>query len=254
MEGGDQIRKQAPELLKSFNYLSPQYHGLTQKKRYSLNELKALLSNSKARLNNDDPLSSHQYNSYDKLNVREVRNGDKDSSTTEREQDKNNIMAVSTTSMTGLDPPTSSVASNEIEQLSIHDKLNDQNDERGIFTPAGRSLDLNAAVSSHNAQGIDPPTQSMASLERLPDANGSIIKVYPTTSQSSLGQPSMDSHSSDQSDPTNWKVSSSKKNKPLELPRDYPLFDSPYPPPLMDGHLCRYNNDVIMMSFMYMYV
>ena len=34
---------------------------------------------------------------------------------------------------------------------------------------------------------------------------------------------------------------SSKKSKPVyTLPDDYPLFDSPYPPPVLDGHTCRY--------------
>ena len=51
---------------------------------------------------------------------------------------------------------------------------------------------------------------------------------------------------------------SKKKELKFTLPDDYPLFDSPYPPPVLDGHTCRYVhcvycmsilNDVIMTSF-----
>ena len=249
LEDVDQPPKQAPDFMNSLNYLSPhhEYHEL-QRKRYSLNELKTILSNTKARLNNNDSLSS---NDYDKLNVREIRSGEMKTSTTEKIQDKNiNIMAASTNSVQGLDPPTASIANNNMEQLPMHGELNLQNDEREIPT-IGKILDSNsiAAVSSHDMPGVDPPTQTAASLERLP-LHESITredKVYPTNN---LNQP-LGSHFSDQSnlndEPTKqqsskWKVGLSKKkssSKQFELPRDYPLFDTPVPPPLMDGHLCR---------------
>ena len=52
-------------------------------------ELKTILSNTKARVNNDDPLSSNEYNSNNKQNVREVRSGEMETSKTEKIQDKN---------------------------------------------------------------------------------------------------------------------------------------------------------------------
>ena len=256
LEDVDQPPKQAPDLLNSLNYLNPHHeYREMQRKRYSLNELKTMLSNTKSRLNNDDPLSSNEYSSNNKQNVREVRSGEMETSTTEKIQDRNvDIMAASTNGVLGLDPPTASVA-NDMEQLPMHDKLNLQNDEREIPT-IGKILDSNstiAAVSSHDVPGIDPPTQTAASLERLPLVRESITredKVYPTISQNNLNQP-LGSHVSDQSDfndqltkqqSSKWKVGPSKKkssSKQFELPRDYPLFDTPYPPPLMDGHLCR---------------
>ena len=256
LEDVDQPPKQAPDFLNNLNYLSPHHeYREMQRKRYSLNELKTILSNTKTRLNNDDPLSSNEYNSNNKQNVREIRSGEMQTSTTEKIQDKNvDIMAASTNSVLGLDPPTAGIANNDMQQLPTHNKLNLQDDEREIPT-IGKILDSNktiAAVSSHDVSGINPPTQTAASLERLP-LHESVTredKVYPTISQNNLNQP-LGSHVSDQSglkdqltkqQSSKWKVGLSKKkssSKQFELPKDYPLFDTPYPPPLMDGHLCR---------------
>lgn len=255
LEGDAQTYKQAaPNFLKNF---SPHHvDGQSQKRRYSLNELKTMLSNTKETLNNDGSLSSNEHGSYDKLYVREVRNVDKEA--TEKLQDKN--LAVSTNSVQlGLDPPTSSIASYDAHVQRLHVPIHDhnpnvQNNEQEKST-SGKRLDLNNGIvvtSSHDVPGIDPPTQSVASLERLP-VHAPIIQgdkvVYPAASesQSNQGDQPVGSHFSDQSrvnDQTKLlkagvsKKSSSKKQQP-ELPRDYPLFETPYPPPLMDGHLCR---------------
>ena len=234
LEDGDEIHKQAPDSLKNLNYFSP-HHSHTHKRRYSLNELKTILSNTKARLNSDDSLSS---NEYDKLNTREIVNGEQETSTTDKIQDKN--MSVSTNSVPGLDPPTSSTAS---KRFPANNTLNtkDINHEQEMST-TGKMLHFsNVAVSSHDVQGIDPPTHNVASIEQL-----SIIeddKMYPTPAQNSQGQPAESGQSSQTKlSSSDLKVGLLKRkssNKLFELPRDYPLFESPYPPPLVDGHLCR---------------
>ena len=235
LENGDQTQKQVPDFLKNLNYFSP-HHGHTQTRQYSLNELKTILSNSKARLNNDDSLSSNEYNSYDKRNVREIKNGEMETSTTETIPDKNN-MAVSPNSVPGLDPLTSSIAS---KQFPANNTLNTRDIEQEMPT-TGKFLDFSSvAASSHDVQGIDPPTHNVASIERLKED-----KVYPAPAPNGQGQPTY-SHQSSQtklsSPDLKLKVGLPKgktSNKLFELPRDYPLFESPYPPPLVDGHLCR---------------
>ena len=230
LEDGDQTH------MNKLNYLSS-YHSHILKKRYSLEELKTLLSNTKGRLNNGDSLTSNEYDSYDKLNVKD---NEKETSIAEKLQDKN--MAVSTDNIPGLDPPTSSIASNSIAQFPASNKPHTkelQNDEQGTSTTE-KILDLSTVVSSHNVPGIDLLTQHVARIERVPEYED---RVYPTTSSSQV-QPAVGSYlrdptSQNQSLSVKRMQGSSKKKASLELPKDYPLFESPYPPPLVDGHLCR---------------
>ena len=131
---------------------------------------------------------------------------------------------------------------------SSYDKLNVktlENDDQGTSTTENVP-DESIPVSKNDVQGIDPPTLSLASnsvLEQFP-THGSIRenKLYPTQG-SQVKQP-VDSQIRGQTEltPDVVQVGSSKKKKSpkqFELSKDYPLFESPYPPPVVNGQTCR---------------
>lgn len=223
--------------MNNLNYLGSHY-GHVLKRRYSLDELKTMLSH--LRLNNDDSLSLNEYNSYDKLNVREQKLDEIDAAIRD-----DNSMVAPTDEIPGLDPPTSSTASNSIEQFPANVKLIETkellNDDQRTST-IRKNQYFNTAVSSHDVPGIDPPTERVASIERLTEHAS--IREDPIIS-SNQGQSALDLHyhrgPSSQNDLSSVTrvQDSSKKKMPPELPKDYPLFESPYPSPLVDGHLCR---------------
>ena len=238
MESDDVIHKKAQDLLT--------VHVL--KRRYSLDELETMLSNTKERVlrNNADSLSSTKNTITDEVASKYkvlIKN-----------------IAFSDQNAPGLDinPPTSSRASSSIDHLPPHEESDKNVLETSKKTSGATTTDIIhnlilAAVTSYDPLGVDPPTKDVASIEQHSTlASTADSSLYSAPSLSHQGHDHAQLLNSGVNDPSNQnafgklskkiEIGTSRKKKlkkEFELPKDYPLFESSYPPPMIDGHLCR---------------
>lgn len=134
----------------------------------------------------------------------------------------------------------SDTKSNESDIIKKINKQSDVEDSYVSVVPKDNVYRLPVSERGDPSQQVqNKQSQSDSQVQHQSDFHTSDQPSHKQQTLLQSNRPAADGTASKKSIKHSSKKKSKIKSEPPTLPKDYPLFESPYPPPVIDGHKCR---------------